>query len=215
MITRIIVQRKRFKRFRKVEWQTIIATVSRLPSVAISVRLQSSHLRCQVLLVFPLWTSQVLTNHYGSGLHVQNVPPEFAIPFWNVSASTPLVFRLALTRWYSGALGGCPITSLYPSSRSPCVTVFSRSVSTQPDLNAPNLQSQLTRFLQVPHTFRTFRRLVHLLCVVIMGLGIAEALVWTFQCEPFMSNFDYNVESTWCANIDAARFCTSTKLATF
>ena len=31
MITRIIVQRKRFKRFRKVEWQTIIATVSRLP----------------------------------------------------------------------------------------------------------------------------------------------------------------------------------------
>lgn len=58
----------------------------------------------------------------------------------------------------------------------------------------------------VPHTFRTFRRLVYVLCAVIMSLGIAEALVWTFQCEPFMSNFDYSVEPTWCANIDAARF---------
>lgn len=28
MVTRIIVQRKRFKRFRKVEWQTAIAAVS-------------------------------------------------------------------------------------------------------------------------------------------------------------------------------------------
>ncbi|EOD42847.1 integral membrane protein [Neofusicoccum parvum] len=30
-----------------------------------------------------------------------------------------------------------------------------------------------------------------------MSLGIAESLVWTFQCEPFMSNFDYSVEPTW------------------
>lgn len=46
---------------------------------------------CQILLVFPLWTAQIMTNHYGSGLHVQNVPPEWAIPFWNVS-SRPLLF---------------------------------------------------------------------------------------------------------------------------
>ncbi|KAF9633169.1 integral membrane protein [Lasiodiplodia theobromae] len=146
MITRIIVQRKRFKRFRKVEWQTIIATV---------------------LLVFPLWTSQVLTNHYGSGLHVQNVPPEYAIPFWN---------------WSLGWMSYYIVVSMVKVSV--CYSLLEI----------------------LPHTFRTFRRLVHLLCVVIMGLGIAEALVWTFQCEPFMSNFDYNVESTWCANIDAARF---------
>lgn len=84
MVTRIFVQRKRFKRFRKVEWQTLIATVSAL-SRELVPQTQPSNARRQILLVFPLWTSQIMTNRYGSGLHVQNVPPEWAIPFWNVS----------------------------------------------------------------------------------------------------------------------------------
>lgn len=146
MVTRIIVQRKRFKRFRKVEWQTLIATI---------------------LLVFPLWTSQIMTNRYGSGLHVQNVPPEWAIPFWN---------------WSLGWMAYYIVVSIVKVSM--CYSLLEI----------------------LPHTFRTFRRMVYALCVLIMSLGIAESLVWTFQCEPFMSNFDYSVEPTWCANIDAARF---------
>ncbi|OJD33348.1 uncharacterized protein BKCO1_3100038 [Diplodia corticola] len=146
MVTRIIVQRKRFKRFRKVEWQTAVATI---------------------LLVFPLWTSQIMTNRYGSGLHVENVPPEWAIPFWN---------------WSLGWMSYYIVVSLVKVSV--CYSLLEI----------------------LPHTFRTFRRLVYVLCVVIMSLGLAEALVWTFQCEPFMSNFDYSVQPTWCANIDAARF---------
>lgn len=146
MVTRIIVQRKRFKRFRKVEWQTAIAAI---------------------LLAFPLWTSQVMTNRYGSGLHVQNVPPKWAIPFWN---------------WSLGWMAYYIVVSIVKVSM--CYSLLEI----------------------LPHTFRTFRRLVYVLCAVIMSLGIAEALVWTFQCEPFMSNFDYSIEPTWCANIDAARF---------
>ncbi|KAL1647445.1 hypothetical protein SLS58_002775 [Diplodia intermedia] len=54
-------------------------------SVATFVRLQLSNLHYQILLVFPLWTSQIMTNRYGSGLHVENVPYEWAVPFWNWS----------------------------------------------------------------------------------------------------------------------------------
>lgn len=45
-----------------------------------------------------------------------------------------------------------------------------------------------------------------MLCFIIMGLGIAESLVWLFQCQPVMSNFDYMTASTWCVNVDMTRY---------
>ena len=59
----------------------------------------------------------------------------------------------------------------------------------------------------VPFSFQTFRKLVYGLSFVILGLGIAEALVWLFQCAPLASNFDYSVISTSCVDVDAARYC--------
>ena len=58
----------------------------------------------------------------------------------------------------------------------------------------------------VPETYRRLRLAVRCLAVAIMGLGIAECLIWVFQCQPFLSNFIYSVDANWCADVDAARY---------
>lgn len=57
----------------------------------------------------------------------------------------------------------------------------------------------------LPYPFQTLRWLVYALCVAILLLGFALANIWLFQCRPFLSNFIYTIESSWCMNIEAAR----------
>jgi hypothetical protein len=39
-----------------------------------------------------------------------------------------------------------------------------------------------------------------------MGLGIAMAIVWLFQCLPVQSNFDFYTPQEWCVNTDAMKY---------
>jgi hypothetical protein len=39
-----------------------------------------------------------------------------------------------------------------------------------------------------------------------MALGITESCIWLFQCQPFMSNFNYNVDEDWCIPLDPCRY---------
>ena len=66
--------------------------------------------------------------------------------------------------------------------------------------------------MTVPYPFRGFRIATHVLSAIIIMLGLAESAVWVFQCRPFMSNFDYDVQPVHCANIDAARYSETRRL---
>ncbi|KAK8174212.1 hypothetical protein IWX90DRAFT_166656 [Phyllosticta citrichinensis] len=65
MVARLYTQRRRFGRFRKAELWTLAATI---------------------ILVFPFWTSQIMTNHFGGGKHIWSIPPEDTVPFWKWEA---------------------------------------------------------------------------------------------------------------------------------
>ncbi|KAK8200410.1 uncharacterized protein BKA78DRAFT_22902 [Phyllosticta capitalensis] len=146
MAARLYTQHRRFGRFRKAELWTLAATV---------------------LLIFPFWTSQIMTNHFGGGKHIWSIPPEDTIPFW---------------KWEAGWCGYYIVLSMVKVS-------------------------MCYGFLEMlPDPFRGFRIATHVLSAIIIMLGLAESAVWVFQCRPFMSNFDYDVQPVHCANIDAARY---------
>lgn len=58
----------------------------------------------------------------------------------------------------------------------------------------------------VPFHHKAFRRLVYALCTFIMILGIVESCLWLFDCVPFASNFDPNVNDNYCLDLDIPRY---------
>jgi hypothetical protein len=58
----------------------------------------------------------------------------------------------------------------------------------------------------VPETYPRVRRLIYIIAISIMSLGISLSCVWVFQCQPFLSNFVWSIEPTWCADIFIARY---------
>ena len=111
---------------------------------------------------------------------------------------------------YSSVGAGWAIMSLPPSSRSPCVPVCLKSVRCPHSTS--KLQAKLI-FVVVPPIFRGLRRVVYCLCAIIISLGVAESLVWLFQCLPVGSNFNFYIEQTSCINVDYPRYGPSTLTA--
>ncbi|KAF2090319.1 hypothetical protein K490DRAFT_5568, partial [Saccharata proteae CBS 121410] len=146
IVTRLVIQHQRFKRFRKEEiWMGVAG----------------------ILLVFPYWTSLIGSNRYGSGLHAWNIPDDWAKPFW---------------MWTWGWFAYYIVISMIKVSV--CYSLLEI----------------------LPFTYKRLRYAVYVLCGVIMGLGIANALIWLFQCQPFLSNFDYSIANAWCINVDYSRY---------
>lgn len=59
----------------------------------------------------------------------------------------------------------------------------------------------------VPITYPHLRRFIYVIAIAITSLGIAASCVWVFQCQPFLSNFIFEVSSDWCADISMLRYC--------
>ncbi|KAH8802904.1 hypothetical protein F5884DRAFT_803653 [Xylogone sp. PMI_703] len=62
-------------------------------------------------------------------------------------------------------------------------------------------------FLEIlPHHLKALRFWVYGLCALIVSLGITMTFSWLFACQPFLSNFDWDVLASYCINYDIFRW---------
>lgn len=147
-----------------------------------------------------LFVSQLGAVRYGSGLHMQNVKKPWREGHWHVCVPE-IECR--------GATNGCSSKSaLQHTILSFLVSSYLSAFASFRSVSCPaHLGTELTlTIIPVTHNLKGLRYCVYGLCVVIASLGLVCTFPWVMGCQPFMSNFNWDITMESCVNMDIFRW---------
>lgn len=58
----------------------------------------------------------------------------------------------------------------------------------------------------LPDSFKRFRRSIKGLQIFILALGLFETILWNFDCQPFLSNFVWEIPGDTCVDLVIPRY---------